>query len=316
MLKFSFQVKVVYVRNLSPAIDENKLNELFKQYGAVEKVKKLKDYAFIHFVDRQDAVRAIEELDGQELDDLKIEVSLAKPQVDKTQQRRGQSGFGALNNRGKPNESMPSRGRGRGGSGRGSYGGGGYGGGGYGGSSSGGGYGGFDDGYSQGGYGGYDDASYDNYYAPPNRGRGQMGRGGMRGRGGPSNPRGGHMGGRGGGGDRGAPMGARRGGPMNRGSPGGSRGGNRGMMQRGGGGRGGGGMSRGMHQGARGMPPKRKADFGGQDYASPQKRKPNDNGGWNSKPIAQQPLNKSNNYYNDDYSGQEWYTDLSTPRWQ
>lgn len=309
-------MKVVYVRNLSPAIDETKLNELFKQYGAVEKVKKLKDYAFIHFVDREDAVRAIEELDGQELDDLKIQVSLAKPQVDKTAQRRGQSGFGALNNRGKPGENMPMRGRGRGGYG-GNYSGG------YGGRDSGGGYGGYDDGYSQRGYGGYDDASYDSYYAPPSRGRGQMGRGGMRGRGGPSNSRGGSMG------SRGGPMGVRRGSPMNnRGSP--SRGGSRGMMQRGGP-RGGGGMSRGAPYGGgsygggsyggnsyggggRGMPPKRKADF--DSYGSPPKRKPNDAGGWNSKPIAQQPLNKSNNYYNDDYSGQEWYTDLSTPRWQ
>merc|ERR1712176_1505717 len=91
------KVKVVYVRNLSPVIDETKLSELFNQYGAVDKVKKLKDYAFIHFVNRDDAMRAIEELDGQSLDDLKIEVSLAKPQVDKTQLRRGQSGFGSLN---------------------------------------------------------------------------------------------------------------------------------------------------------------------------------------------------------------------------
>jgi len=291
------KVKVVYVRNLSPAIDETKLNELFKQYGAVEKVKKLKDYAFIHFVNREDALRAIEELDGQELDDLKIQVSLAKPQVDKAQQRRGQSGFGNLNQRGRGGEMGAPRGGGRG-RGRGNYGGGQYGGG-------------YNGGYSQNNY---DDASYDDYYGPPSRPRGgQMGRGGggqMRGgrgnlRGSPGSFRG-----------RGGSGGPSRGGPMM--SRGGNRGGNRGGMgHRGGSGRGsfsrdGGGMRGG--RGA-GMAPKRKAEFGGNDYNTPQKRK--NEGGWNSQPIAQQPLNSSsNNYYNDDYSGQDWYTDLSAPRWQ
>merc|ERR1711973_494148 len=50
--------------------------------------------------------------------------------------------------------------------------------------------------------------------------------------------------------------------------------------------------------------PKRKADYGG-DYGTPQKRKSE----WNSQPIAQQPLgSSSSNYYNDDYSGGDWYT--------
>lgn len=295
------KVKVVYVRNLSPAIDESKLNELFQQYGAVEKVKKLKDYAFIHFMNREDALRAIEELDGQELDDLNIQVSLAKPQVDKSQQRRGQSGFGALNQRGRGTDGMPSTrgsGRGRGGfGGRGSYGGRG----GYGGGSN---Y--NNDDYYSSNYEGYDDNSYDDYYGGNN---GQMSgqRGGRGGRGGQRG--GGSYQGRGGGGS--AP--SYRGGSSNymgrgRGNSS-SRGGGGGYGQR---------NNRGAGMGQRGgrggMAPKRKADFGS-DYGTPQKRK---NDGWNSQPIAQQPLNNSsNNYYNDDYSGgQDWYTDLSTPRWQ
>lgn len=201
------KVKVVYVRNLSPAIDETKLNELFKQYGAVDKVKKIKDYAFIHFVNREDAVRAIEELDNQELDDMKIEVSLAKPQIDKKELRRGQSGFGALN---KSRDGMRG-GRGRGG--RGAPGRGGYGGmGGYGGYQ-----GGYDDGY---GYGGYDDGSYDDYYAPPPPPRRMMrGGAGPRGmmRGGP--PRGAFMGRGMGPRGRGGPRGGRGFPPSPRGAP-------------------------------------------------------------------------------------------------
>lgn len=303
------KVKVVYVRHLSPAIDESKLNELFKQYGPVEKVKKIKDYAFINFANRDDAMRAIEELDNQELDDLKISVQLAKPQVDKTQQRRGQSGFGALNKKGQPDGFNP---RGRGGfSGRGAGGprGRGRGAGGF--------RGGFSHGgeFSQGGYGGYADDSYDDYYAPPARPRGgPPSRGPSRGgamRGGRGGPRGGSTGGfRGGvrgGASRGGAGGQQRGG-MSRGGRGGfGRGGSDYGSGRGGSRGGAGGYST-RGRGA----PKRKADYGG-DYGTPSKRKNE----WNSQPIAQQPLgSSSSNYYNDDYSGGDWYTDLSEPRWQ
>lgn len=140
----------MYVRNLSPAIDETKLNDLFKDHGKVEKVKKIKDYAFIHYENREGALKAIDALDGQTLDDLKIQVSLAKPQVEKKEHRRGQSGFGALNvNKGPKG----ARGGMRGGRGMGKRGGGyaGYGGPDYG--------------------GGYDE--YDMYYAPPAPPRGR-----------------------------------------------------------------------------------------------------------------------------------------------
>jgi len=275
------KVKVLYVRNLSPAIDEGKLTELFTQYGAVDKVKKIKDYAFIHFNNREDAVRAIEELDHQELDDMKIQVQLAKPQVDKTQQRRGQSGFGALNQKGK-SDGYGARGAGNQRGGRGGF------------------RGGFSGGYDN--YGGYGDG-YD-YYPPPPRPRGGPSRGGPV-RGGRGAPRG--SGGMRGGPARGGRGGQARGGGMSRGR-GMGRGGMSDFGGRGGGSRG--GYNRG---GRGGMAPKRKAEYGS-DYGTPQKRK---NEGWNSQPIAQQPLKRESNYYNDDYSGQQdWYTDLSEPRWQ
>jgi len=230
------KVKVVYIRNLSPAVDEAKLNEIFKEHGKVEKVKKIKDYAFIHYEAREGAVKAIDALNETMLDDLKIEVSLAKPQVEKKEHRRGQSGFGALNQ-------SKAGGRGaRGGmrGGRGMPRGGGY------------------VGYS-GGYGGYDE--YDMYYAPPppprGRARGMPPPRGMA-RGGPP--------------PRGHPM---RGGMMPRGGPpGGPRG--RGVLGRGGppvrGARGRGGPNAGPPK--RKAPygneaPQNKRKYGGDTWSTP-----------------------------------------------
>ena len=51
------KVKVLYVRNLTQEITEEKLKEAFEAYGKVERVKKIKDYAFIHFEDRENAVK-------------------------------------------------------------------------------------------------------------------------------------------------------------------------------------------------------------------------------------------------------------------
>lgn len=41
--------------------------EQFEQYGKVERVKKIKDYAFVHFEDRDNAVLAMRDLDGKDL---------------------------------------------------------------------------------------------------------------------------------------------------------------------------------------------------------------------------------------------------------
>jgi len=59
-----FQVKVLYVRNLRSDVTEDQLREKFEQYGKVERVKKVKDYGFIHFEDRENALQAMELLNG------------------------------------------------------------------------------------------------------------------------------------------------------------------------------------------------------------------------------------------------------------
>jgi len=57
------QVKILYVRNLMPDMPENVLLSIFNmaagQNRAVERVKQIRDFAFIHFYERDDAIRAL-----------------------------------------------------------------------------------------------------------------------------------------------------------------------------------------------------------------------------------------------------------------
>lgn len=52
------------------------VQEQFEQYGKVERVKKIKDYAFIHFEDRDSAVEAMRGLNGKEVGASNIEVCI------------------------------------------------------------------------------------------------------------------------------------------------------------------------------------------------------------------------------------------------
>jgi len=58
-------VKVLYVRNLKAEVTEDQLKEEFASFGKIERVKKIKDYGFIHFEERDDAVKAMDELNGK-----------------------------------------------------------------------------------------------------------------------------------------------------------------------------------------------------------------------------------------------------------
>ncbi|XP_052287077.1 APOBEC1 complementation factor-like isoform X2 [Dreissena polymorpha] len=84
-------VKILYVRNLMLSTTEEALLKAFNkaagQEGAIERVKKLKDYAFVHFRDRELAIKALNVMNGALLENSRIEVVLAKP-VDKTEYQR------------------------------------------------------------------------------------------------------------------------------------------------------------------------------------------------------------------------------------
>ncbi|MEE6462184.1 hypothetical protein FKM82_001519 [Ascaphus truei] len=84
-------VKILYVRNLMIETSEDAIKKIFGQFnpGSVERVKKIRDYAFVHYTSRDDAVQAMRNLNGSELEGSCIEVTLAKP-VDKEQYTRYQ----------------------------------------------------------------------------------------------------------------------------------------------------------------------------------------------------------------------------------
>ncbi|XP_078255748.1 RNA-binding protein 47 isoform X3 [Rhinoraja longicauda] len=84
-------VKILYVRNLMIETMEETIKKVFSHFnpGCVERVKKIRDYAFVHFTTRDDAVLAMEKLNGTDLEGSYIEVTLAKP-VDKEQYSRYQ----------------------------------------------------------------------------------------------------------------------------------------------------------------------------------------------------------------------------------
>ncbi|XP_045117912.1 heterogeneous nuclear ribonucleoprotein R-like isoform X8 [Portunus trituberculatus] len=77
------KVKVLYVRNLTQVTTEEMLKEKFDEFGKVERVKKIKDYAFVHFEERDEAVKAMGALQGKDLGGASMEISLAKPPSDK-----------------------------------------------------------------------------------------------------------------------------------------------------------------------------------------------------------------------------------------
>ncbi|XP_073525045.1 probable RNA-binding protein 46 [Phyllobates terribilis] len=75
------RVKALYVRNLMISTTEETIKAEFNQFkaGAVDRVKKLRDYAFVHFFQREDAVTAMSVMNGRCIDGAHIEVTLAKP---------------------------------------------------------------------------------------------------------------------------------------------------------------------------------------------------------------------------------------------
>ncbi|ESO07097.1 hypothetical protein HELRODRAFT_76754 [Helobdella robusta] len=77
------KVKILYFRNLMLHTTESTLEllcaEVLGRNDALERVKKLKDYAFVHFKERKDALLVMEQLNGRNVDGADIEIVLSKP---------------------------------------------------------------------------------------------------------------------------------------------------------------------------------------------------------------------------------------------
>ena len=77
------RVKILYCRNVPVSVTAEMLGLMFQRYGKVERVKKIKDYAFVHFEKREEALEALNSLNGEDVCESKLDISWAKPPSDK-----------------------------------------------------------------------------------------------------------------------------------------------------------------------------------------------------------------------------------------
>jgi cold-inducible RNA-binding protein len=96
--KRNFTLKNIFVGNLSFGATEDAVRSLFEQYGAVDRVSivtdrdtgRAKGFGFVEMANDQEAERAINSLNGQELDGRNLTINEARPKED----RGGGGGFG------------------------------------------------------------------------------------------------------------------------------------------------------------------------------------------------------------------------------
>jgi len=85
-LKKDYEGATVYVGNLNYKKDEIEVRNLFRKHGKVIRVKLMKDpktnlkkgFGFVQMPNKDDALKAIKEFDGKQLDGRTLKVSLAK----------------------------------------------------------------------------------------------------------------------------------------------------------------------------------------------------------------------------------------------
>ena len=81
----------LFVGSLAYATTDDGLREFFEQIGEVERASVAKDrdtnrsrgFGFVTFVNEEDNQKAIDQLNGKELDGREITVNLARPREDK-----------------------------------------------------------------------------------------------------------------------------------------------------------------------------------------------------------------------------------------
>ncbi|CAL1297338.1 unnamed protein product [Larinioides sclopetarius] len=80
---FNKQTTTLYVRNIPQEVDESLLKSIFSSngLGPIRKIKKLKDFAFVHYIMKEDAEKALNELNGINLSGRILQVTWAKPRV-------------------------------------------------------------------------------------------------------------------------------------------------------------------------------------------------------------------------------------------
>lgn len=97
----------IYVSNLSYAVKDNDLKELFEEYGQVSSAKVIMDretgrsrgFGFVEMESDEEGQKAIDELNQAEYDGKVINVNIAKPRTDAPRSGGFNRGGGHSNNR-------------------------------------------------------------------------------------------------------------------------------------------------------------------------------------------------------------------------
>jgi len=90
------EVKAVYVNNLPENVTQEQLKELFKCHGEISRVvlpapkpgQSKREFGFVHFAERESALKAVEQTEKYELEGNVLEISLARPQSEKKNQMK------------------------------------------------------------------------------------------------------------------------------------------------------------------------------------------------------------------------------------
>jgi len=91
----------IYVGNISRESSENEVQKAFEEYGEVTSVKLIKDkftgmskgFGFIEMPNKEEADKAIKNLDGMRLNGRVLNVAIAKPKSD-DDRRNNKGNFG------------------------------------------------------------------------------------------------------------------------------------------------------------------------------------------------------------------------------
>lgn len=76
-------VRVLYVKNIHESVTETQLEQVFSPFGEIQRVKRIKNFAFIHFLNRNDALKAMKSLQNLSLCGENLTISLSYPPLDK-----------------------------------------------------------------------------------------------------------------------------------------------------------------------------------------------------------------------------------------
>jgi len=98
----------IYVGNLSWGLNQDDLEQLFAEFGPVKSANLIEDrdtgrskgFGFVEMENADDGEKAIESLNGKEIDGRNLTVNVARPREERPRRdnNRGGGGYGGRNN--------------------------------------------------------------------------------------------------------------------------------------------------------------------------------------------------------------------------